>query len=98
MSRNITTAQKSGLGFQKSDASDQTNQIKYDCFFLAGHRKHKIIYSRSKIRNKNPGLVFWILYCSLISQWKNLAKNNLVKLELPKEISLSPEYPNSEIW
>ena len=34
MSRNITTAQKRALDFEKSNASGQTNQLKYDCFFF----------------------------------------------------------------
>ena len=67
--------------------------------FFAWHRKHKkIIYSRSKIRNKNPGHVFLdfiLLYCSLISQWKKSVENNLVMLELLKEMFLSTEYPDS---
>ena len=59
MSRNITAAQKRAQDFHKIDALAQTNQIKYGCFFFAWHRKHKtIIFSRSKIRNKNPGHVF----------------------------------------
>ena len=59
MPRNITAAQKSVRDFHKDDALAQTNQVKYDCFFFAWHRKHKkVIFSRSKIRNKNPGQVF----------------------------------------
>ena len=55
MRRNITAAQKRARDFHKSDALAQTNQIKYDCFFFAWHRKHKkTIFSRFKIRNKSP--------------------------------------------
>ena len=59
MPRNITAAQKSAQDFHKSDTLAQANQTKYDCSFFAWHRKHKkIIFSRSKIRKKNPGHVF----------------------------------------
>ena len=34
MPRNIIPAQKCAWGFHNSDALAQTNQIKYDCFFL----------------------------------------------------------------
>ena len=36
MPRNITTAQKRVPDLHKSDALAQTNQIKYDCFFMHG--------------------------------------------------------------
>ena len=36
----------------------QTNQIKYDCFVFHSTENKKIIFSRSKIRIKNPGHVF----------------------------------------
>ena len=36
MPKNIITAQKSALDFHKKDVLAQTNQIKYDCFFLHG--------------------------------------------------------------
>ena len=59
MRRNRTAVQKCAWDFHKSDAVAQTNQIKYDCFFFAWHRKHKkTIFSRFKIRNKNPRHVF----------------------------------------
>ena len=59
MPRNITAAQKRVRDFHKNDVLAQTNQVKYDCFFLAWHRKHKkIIFSRSKTRNKNLGYIF----------------------------------------
>ena len=59
MSRNIVAAQKRAQDFHKSDALDQTRQIKYGCFFLHGtEHTQKIIFSRSKNRNKNPRHVF----------------------------------------
>ena len=75
MPRNITAAQKSARDFHKSDTLAQTNQTKYDCSFFAWHRKHKkIIFSRSKIRNKNPGHVFldFILFFNIpVKNWLN---------------------------
>ena len=58
MSRNITDAQKRARDFHKSDALAQTNQIKYDCFFLHGTENIKNISSGPKSRNKNTGHVF----------------------------------------
>ena len=59
MPRNITAAQKRARDIHKSDALPQTNQIKYDCSFLHGTENiKKIIFSRSKIRNKNIRHVF----------------------------------------
>ena len=54
MQRNIIPAQKRTQDFYRRDALAQTtNQIKYNCFFFAWHRKHKkIISSRSKNRNE----------------------------------------------
>ena len=57
MPRNITAAQKLARDFQKNDALAQTNQIKYNCFCTT-QKSQKIIFSRSKIRHKNPGHVF----------------------------------------
>ena len=57
MLKNKTTVQRRGGDFHKSEALAQTNQIKYDCFFLQG-TENKNIFSRSKIRNKNPRHVF----------------------------------------
>ena len=75
MPRNITAAQKSARDFHKSDTLAQTNQTKYDCSFFAWHRKHKkIIFSRSKIRNKNHGHVFldFILFFNIpVKNWVN---------------------------
>ena len=92
MPRNITAAQKGARDFHESDALAQTNQIKYDCFF-SWHRKHKkIIFSRSRTRNKNPGQPFldFILFFNIAVE-KFGKKNKLVKLELSKEIFLTPE-------
>ena len=59
MPRNITDAQKRVRDFHKSDALAQTNQIKYDCFFMHGTENiKKTIFSRSKIRNKKRRHVF----------------------------------------
>ena len=55
MPRNITDAQKRVRDFHKSDALAQTNQIKYDCFFLHGTENIKNISSGPKSRNKNTG-------------------------------------------
>ena len=62
MSRNTIAEQKRARDFHKSDALAQTNQIKYDCiFFLRGTENIKnFFFSRSEIRNKNPGHVFYI--------------------------------------
>ena len=58
MPRNITTAQKRVQDFHKSDALAQTNQIKYDCFFV-WHRKHKKIISQDvKLETKTAGTFF----------------------------------------
>ena len=55
MPRNITDAQKCVRDFHKSDALAQTNQIKYDCFFMHGTDNVKKLF---KIRNKKRGHVF----------------------------------------
>ena len=55
--RETTAAQKRAWDFHKSDALAQTNKIKYECFFLA-QKTQKIIFSRSKTRNKIPEYVF----------------------------------------
>ena len=46
MSRNITDAQKRVRDFHKSDALAQTNQIKYDCFFMHGTENIKKLFSQ----------------------------------------------------
>ena len=44
MLRNITTAQKHVHNFYKSDMLVQTNQIKYDCFFLHDRENIKKLF------------------------------------------------------
>ena len=56
MPRTITAAQKRAPDFHKSYALAQTNQKKYDYFFLRG--TENIFFSRSKIRDKNTGHIF----------------------------------------
>ena len=58
MPRNITDAKKRVRNFHKSDALAQTNQVKYDCFFMHGTENKKTFFSSSKIRNKKHGHVF----------------------------------------
>ena len=55
MPRNITTTQKRARDFHKSDALAQTNQIKYDCFFLHGTKNIKKLFSQDlKLETKIP--------------------------------------------
>ena len=71
MPRNIAAAQKRVRDFHKDGALAQTNQIKYDCFYLYGTENIKKLFSQDlKLETKIPGTFFQILYCSLISQWK----------------------------
>ena len=59
MSRNLTTAQKRARDFHKSDALAQTNQIKYDCFFMHGTENIKKLFSQDlKLETKNAGTFF----------------------------------------
>ena len=59
MPRNITDAQKSVRDFHKSDALAQTNQIKYDCFFMHGTENIKKLFSQDlKLEAKNAGTFF----------------------------------------
>ena len=59
MPRNITDAQKHVRDFHKSDALAQTNQIKYDCFFLHGTENIKKLFSQDlKLETKIPGTFF----------------------------------------
>ena len=54
MPRNITDAQKRVRDFHKSDALAQTNQIKYDCFFMHGTENIKKLFSQDlKLQTKN---------------------------------------------
>ena len=56
---NLTAAQKRARDFHKSDALAQTNQIKYDCFFMHGTENiTKTIFSKSRIRNKKRRQIF----------------------------------------
>ena len=56
MPRNITDAQKRVRDFHKSDALAQTNQIKYDCFFLHGTTTIKTLFSQDlKLERKILG-------------------------------------------
>ena len=59
MPRNITAAQKLVRDFHKSDALAQTNQIKYDCFFMHGTENIKKLFSQDlKLETKNAGTYF----------------------------------------
>ena len=59
MLRNITAAQKHAKDFHKSDALAQTNQMKYNCFFLDGTENLKKIFSQDlKLETKIPGTFF----------------------------------------
>ena len=59
MPRNITDAQKLVRDFHKSDALAQTNQIKYDCFFMHGTENIKKLFSQDlKLETKNAGTFF----------------------------------------
>ena len=59
MLRNTTDAQKSVRDFNKSDALAQTNQIKYDCFFMHVTENIKKLFSQDlKLETKNAGMFF----------------------------------------
>ena len=71
MPRNIPAAQKRAKDFHKSDALAQTNQKKYDCFFMHGTENvKKTIFSRSEIRSKKRGHVFlgFILFFNIAAE------------------------------
>ena len=56
MLKNKTAAQRRGRDFHKSDALAQTNQIKYDCFFLHGTTTIKTLFSQDlKLERKILG-------------------------------------------
>ena len=74
MWRNITAAQKHVQDFHKDDALAQTNQIKYDCLFCMAQKTQELFSQDLKLETKILGTFFQILYCSLISQWKNSVK------------------------
>ena len=59
MPRNITTVQKRARYFHKSDTLAQTNQIKYDYFFLHGTENAIKLFSQDlKIETKILGTLF----------------------------------------
>ena len=59
MLRNITDAQKRARDFHKSDVLAQTNQIKYDCFFMHGTENIKKLFSQDlKLETKNADTFF----------------------------------------
>ena len=59
MPRNITDAQKRVRDFHKNDALAQTNQVKYNCFFLHGTENIKKLFSQDlKLETKIPGMYF----------------------------------------
>ena len=59
MSRNTIAEQKRARDFHKSDALAQTNQIKYDCFFMHGTENIKKLFSQDlKLETKNAGTFF----------------------------------------
>ena len=59
MPRNITDAQKCVQDFHKSEVLVQTNQIKYDCFFMHGTENIKKLFSQDlKLETKNAGTFF----------------------------------------
>ena len=59
MPRNITGAPKHVRDFHKSDAIAQTNQIKYDCFFMHGAENTEKLFPQDlKLETKNAGTFF----------------------------------------
>ena len=59
MPRSITDAQKRVQDFHKSDALAQTNQIKYDFFFMHGTENIKKLFSQNlKLETKNTDTFF----------------------------------------
>ena len=65
MPTNITDAQNRVRNFYKSDALAQTNQIRYDCYYYAWHKKHKKLFSQDlKLETKNTAR-FFIFYIVL---------------------------------
>ena len=59
MLKNITTAQKGAWDFHKIDALAQTNQIKYDCFFMHGTENITQLFSQDlKLETKIPDTFF----------------------------------------
>ena len=59
MPRSITDAQKHVRDFHKSDALAQTNQIKYNYFFMHGTENIKKLFSQDlKLETKNLDMFF----------------------------------------
>ena len=59
MPRNITDAQKRVRDFHNCDVLAQTNQIKYDCFFMHGTENIKKLFSQDlKLETQNAGTFF----------------------------------------
>ena len=59
MPRKITDAQNRVWDFYKKDALAQTNQMKYDCFFMHGTESIKKLFSQDlKLEAKNAGKFF----------------------------------------
>ena len=59
MLKSITAAQKRDRDFHKYDALAQTNQMKYDCFFLNDTENTKKLFSQDlKLEIKIPGTFF----------------------------------------
>ena len=95
MPRNITAAENRAQYYHKTDALAQTNQIKYDCLFLHGTENIKKNFSQDLKLETQISSTFFRFYIALkYHSGKTRQKNNLVKLELSKEIFLSQEYPD----
>ena len=59
MPRNIAAAQKCARDFHKNGGSAQTNNIKYECFFLHGAENIKKLFSQDdKLETKIPRMFF----------------------------------------
>ena len=59
MPRKITAAQNHAWNFLKSDTLAQTNQRKYDSFFLHSTESIKNLFSQDlKLETKIPGIFF----------------------------------------
>ena len=65
MQRNIIAAQNRALDLHKSGVFAQTIQIKCDYIFCMAQKHKEIVFSRSKIRNKNPRHDFFRFYIAL---------------------------------
>ena len=65
MPRNITDAQTRVRDFHQSDALAQTNQIKYDCFFMHGTENIKKLFSQDLNQKQNTRAWFFRFYIVL---------------------------------